>query len=571
MRFKLAHLWLLAFAACAGSSPASESPETKAPASAPAHSCESPAASLAAWTLSDAFCRNLAAAGVTLVDWDGYLANPAIAITVTPPQGLGYPLTLGLTTDEPRIYFDRGSRDQDAQDPHSQPAANYTFLDASPVVFRIAIWPDRDGENETHTLHLAGGGVSTDVPIQVIDQDLNSAVTYPINVDFSQDPALGDGTHFFDDPEKQAVVVQAANDWAYFLDGSALDVVPAGQEMTEVDGASGWYGPRPLVANTQVYTGFLLYALGIHTSEIRSTGFPASSATYESSAGQILPGDLHRSGALEIEQQGNYGDTGWYVSSSDETWYLYDNFNGPTDPALVDLASIVHHEMGHALFFCGAPACPGPGYQNFPSGTGDDTDLAAPNYDGSTWGTLTSPEIQAYYPDALLAPGEGPGIIPIDFRNHFAKISNAGALDPASGLGAFGNEYADDGVMPVRRWIITKLDLLAAKAVGYPLRMSLSPFVPPSITNTVSAKGIVILAPASVGNSYSDALVGNGGVPAYNWTLTEGELPPGLSLDSFDGTIAGVPTVAGKYAFSLALEDSLGASTSPSKVQITIQ
>ncbi len=59
---------------------------------------------------TDGFCRDVTSAGVTLVDWDGFLANPAVSITVTPPKGLTYPTTLSITTDEARIYFDPNAR-----------------------------------------------------------------------------------------------------------------------------------------------------------------------------------------------------------------------------------------------------------------------------------------------------------------------------------------------------------------------------------------------------------------------------------------------------------------------------
>lgn len=42
--------------------------------------------------------------------------------------------------------------------------------------------------------------------------------------------------------------------------------------------------------------------------------------------------------------------------------------------------------------------------------------------------------------------------------------------DALSGFGAFGNEY--HGLMPARRWIITRVDLLALEQVGYKLRPS---------------------------------------------------------------------------------------------------
>ena len=513
----------------------------------------SPTTPSGAWTISDRFGRNLDTVGVTLVDWDGHLANPAIPIALTPPSGMAWPVTAVVTADEPRIYFDHGARDQSGLSEYSPPSASIAFDDGSPVAFRIAIWPDADGDDEDHTLHVVGGGVATDIPVHVIDQDRNDPVTYPIAVDFSNDAALADGSHFFlDDTVKQAIVVQAANDWAYFFDGAGLDPVPAGQESTMVDGADGWYGPRPMIANAAAYTGYLLYATGVHTTEVRSTGFPTPSATSESEGQVPLPGALHRSGALEMEHDGNYAATGWALSTSDETWYEHDNVTGPTD-----LASIAHHEMGHALFFDG-------GYENFTTGTGT-------TGDGTSWGILTSPELRAYYGGDLLAPDGAAGDLPIDFRNHFVKVTNAGVVDPASGFGAFGNEYADDGAMPRRRWIITKLDLLAAKAVGYPLRTSMSPFQPLALQGPPTTNGVAVLDSAAAGQPYaSEAFTAAGGVPPYDWTIVDGALPPGLSLDSFSGGLLGTPSAAGTYSFTLQVQDSLGAAAPAAAAQIQI-
>jgi hypothetical protein len=61
----------------------------------------------------------------------------------------------------------------------------------------------------------------------------------------------------------------------------------------------------------------------------------------------------------------------------------------------------------------------------------------------------------------FLALAGGP--LPIDPSDHFD-----GQVDPASGFGAFGNEY--HGVMPAKRWIITRTDLFALEAIGYRLR-----------------------------------------------------------------------------------------------------
>lgn len=56
--------------------------------------------------LKDIFGRDLAGHTITLVDWEGYMANPAIKLTITPPSA---PLTVTLTANHARLYFDMPS------------------------------------------------------------------------------------------------------------------------------------------------------------------------------------------------------------------------------------------------------------------------------------------------------------------------------------------------------------------------------------------------------------------------------------------------------------------------------
>ncbi|SRR6266550_4344984 len=48
-----------------------------------------------------------------------------------------------------------------------------------------------------------------------------------------------------------------------------------------------------------------------------------------------------------------------------------------------------------------------------------------------------------------------------------------------------------------------------------------------------------------------------GGSPPYTFAITQGTLPPGLTLDS-DGTISGTPTASGLFTPFFKLTDSAG-------------
>jgi hypothetical protein len=67
--------------------------------------------------------------------------------------------------------------------------------------------------------------------------------------------------------------------------------------------------------------------------------------------------------------------------------------------------------------------------------------------------------------------------------------------------------------------------------------------------------------PEAVANRFfSAALAAAGGVPPYRWTLTAGELPAGVTLDSAGGRITGQTTQRGAVTAVLRVSDALGAS-----------
>ncbi len=57
------------------------------------------------------------------------------------------------------------------------------------------------------------------------------------------------------------------------------------------------------------------------------------------------------------------------------------------------------------------------------------------------------------------------------------------------------------------------------------------------------------------GLAYRQLLIASGGKTPYTWTISQGSLPPGLSLAS-DGIISGTPTTTGSYDFTVKVVDS---------------
>ena len=323
------------------------------------------------------------------------------------------------TANHARLYFDLPSTVG-----ASGPRKVVRFETAeSTVQVRLGIFPDRDGADETYALTLAVSGADDRteiVPVSVHDQDRNLPLVSRILVDFTDDE-----TGFFRDPRARGVVQQAADDWSYFLDDMALDAIPPMDEQTLIWRQDGFVSEKA-VRNPNGYSGFLLYAYGIHSDAVRSGGEGSYNGKAQTHTGAVQP--LRRSGGLEVETQGNFNTLGWIMDTEPERWWVTANLGREQN----DLYSIVHHEMGHAHGF-------NPAYPLF--ATARETGLRSP---------------------ALAAYHGGP--LRIDVHDHFDKT-----VDPDSGFGAFGNEY--HGVMPARRWLITRLDLLALEAVGYKVRL----------------------------------------------------------------------------------------------------
>jgi hypothetical protein len=77
------------------------------------------------------------------------------------------------------------------------------------------------------------------------------------------------------------------------------------------------------------------------------------------------------------------------------------------------------------------------------------------------------------------------------------------------------------------------------------------------------APGVSLTTPATLpdataGAPYSFTLAAAGGQAPYSWRITDGTLPAGLSLNGAQGTIAGTPTVAGTFNFTLEATDATG-------------
>lgn len=70
------------------------------------------------------------------------------------------------------------------------------------------------------------------------------------------------------------------------------------------------------------------------------------------------------------------------------------------------------------------------------------------------------------------------------------------------------------------------------------------------------------------GSTYTQTLAADGGAGTKSWSVADGKLPDGLSLDSATGVITGTPTTNGDFTFTVKVAD---ASPAPDTKQLLIR
>jgi hypothetical protein len=448
----------------------------------------------------DIFERNINDYGVELVDWQGYIANPYVKLTVKPPKDAVYPVTITIkATGTSRLMMDLPSE-------LSKDGAikTLTFSNAEEKKdFKLAIHPDRiGGPNEVEKYRLTfktsdkiGKGHTQNIPIRVWDQDDNKETNFPLHFDYRSDTITG----YFKDEGIRNAAEQAVKDWFYFFDMEPFDEVPANSESIMIPG-DNWEN-HVEVTNNLPYNGMWIAMRGLN--DPWSTGFPADNGNYHTRNGEMVPGQIHRSLGLILEFIDGAVP---FTSLNDEEWYLTDLYK------VTDVYGLMMHEFGHSLAFHEYWS----GMQEYKVNGGNDPDVI--NYQGHP--------------------------VPLDSSYHIPGDEKY--WDRISGQSGGWKHY-----FPTRRWMLTKLNLLVAENAGWKLNKNLTPFLKPEIVTTS-------LDHAEKGNKYKQTLSAKGGVPFYDWRIAEGSLPEGLSLDRFTGTISGKVSEKqskGNYTFTVELRD----------------
>src|SRR5271157_3697644 len=80
------------------------------------------------------------------------------------------------------------------------------------------------------------------------------------------------------------------------------------------------------------------------------------------------------------------------------------------------------------------------------------------------------------------------------------------------------------------------------------------------------------LPPGTVNVPYGATLSAMGGLPPYTWSVIQGSLPAGLTLNATSGVISGTPTTAGTSNFTVRVRDSQSppaTATAPLSITVT--
>jgi hypothetical protein len=143
-------------------------------------------------------------------------------------------------------------------------------------------------------------------------------------------------------------------------------------------------------------------------------------------------------------------------------------------------------------------------------------------------------------------------------RQYSSTISAIGGQTPYA-WGLAGGSLPAGLTLAADTGILSGTPTTAGEA-SFTLRVNDGSGAPATRACTISVASQLVLTTSTLpeprsGTPYSEVLTATGGVPPYTWTVSDGTLPPGLSLNAATGTISGSAMQAGTFRFTIRVTD----------------
>ena len=208
----------------------------------------------------------------------------------------------------------------------------------------------------------------------------------------------------------------------------------------------------------------------------------------------------------------------------------------------------------------GSPAS-GPGSSSPSSGPSSSASASASPSQSSSQAAValtltpaTLPAVQAGSPDNEQVTASG-GTEPYQYSVTAGRLPPGLSLDPNTG--AFGGTPTEPGSYPVTIKVTDSSASPRTGSNGYtleitpaPAPLTLSPASGPLAAGTSSGGA------NCPGVAYTEQVTASGGTGPYQYAVTSGTWPSGLSLDPNTGAIGGTPAKPGPYQFTITATDS---------------
>jgi uncharacterized protein (TIGR03437 family) len=193
------------------------------------------------------------------------------------------------------------------------------------------------------------------------------------------------------------------------------------------------------------------------------------------------------------------------------------------------------------------------------SGSGISARLLVTDPNGAATGAFIAPTIGPFAQVPVVA-GTALAVWEVYDANpsQIEAISFGAIVSVAAGSNASGQVAATGFLAPLAQASTTTPSLLPAP--NFALNPPAGPVVADvraCVTQLTISTGCPLTA-GTAGVPLALSMIAAGGELPYNWTISAGQLPPGVALAS-NGLMSGTPTQAGNYSFTLRVNDRLGA------------